>query len=609
MDTFKKILILAANPASTDKLRLDEEVREIEEGLRLSKNRDLFHIEQRWAVRIRDLRRALLDCEPHIVHFSGHGGANGIILEDEHGKPVFVDPEALAGLFELFSERVECVLLNACHSETQAEAIHRHVKHVIGMTKAIGDQAAIEFAVGFYDGLGAGRPIEKAFKLGSNALQLKNSAEHLTPVLKINSRSNGQEASAIPSEPKVTKSRDATTAFRIFLSYKQNGAPDDGVAEKVYEALKAAGHTVFSDKKDIQLGEDWHRKIEEELSQSDYFIPFLSQNSINSEMVRAEIERAHQLGKRANRKPQILPVCLQYKEAFPYPLNAYLNPLNWVSWEKEDDTATLIESLAEAIAGGALPITQDMHREIGSISAPPEMPAPTHSAQPLRLEMPEGTIRTESNFYIQRASDEFALNAIAEQGVTITIKAPRQMGKSSLLMRIMQEARDHQKKVVFLDFQLFDKPALEESDIFFRQFCSWLTDELELEDKVDEYWNQALSNSQRTTRYMQRYLLKKVNGPLVLAMDEVETVFDTEFRSDFFGMLRSWHNKRVDGSKWRNIDLALVTSTEPYQLIENLNQSPFNVGEVIDLEDFSAAEVAELNQRHQAPLDLSLIHI
>jgi hypothetical protein len=177
------------------------------------------------------------------------------------------------------------------------------------------------------------------------------------------------------------------------------------------------------------------------------------------------------------------------------------------------------------------------------------------------------------------------------------------MGKSSLLIRTMQAAEKVGKRVVFLDFQLFDKSALADANTFFHQFCTWLTDELELEDRVDEYWKTSLGNNQRCTRYIQRYLLKQINMPLVLALDEVETVFDTDFRSDFFGMLRSWHNKRVAGSIWKNLDLALVTSTEPYQLIENLNQSPFNVGAIIDLEDFTAEQVTDLNQRHGTPFN------
>jgi hypothetical protein len=125
-----------------------------------------------------------------------------------------------------------------------------------------------------------------------------------------------------------------------------------------------------------------------------------------------------------------------------------------------------------------------------------------------------------------------------------------------------------------------------------------------MENRVDKFWNSPLGNSQRCSRYFSRYLLKKLNQPLVLAMDEVENLFDTSFRSDFFSMLRSWHNNRANPTIpiWKQLDLVLVTSTEPYQLIENLNQSPFNVGEVINLEDFACDQVTDLNQRHGSPL-------
>jgi hypothetical protein len=86
-------------------------------------------------------------------------------------------------------------------------------------------------------------------------------------------------------------------------------------------------------------------------------------------------------------------------------------------------------------------------------------------------------------------------------------------------------------------------------------------------------------------------------------MDEVDRVFDTNFRNDFFGMLRSWHNSRAIYSSLDTLDLVLVTSTEPYQLIDDLNQSPFNVGQIIELEDFTPEQVAELNRRHNFPFD------
>jgi hypothetical protein len=181
----KKILILTANPIGTSPLRLDQEVRDIYEGLRRARQGAQFTIEQQWAVRPIDVRRAMLDVKPQIVHFSGHGAATGeLALENKDGTVQFVSPEALAGLFELFADTMECVVLNACYSEIQADAIAQHIPYVVGMGQAINDEAAIEFAVAFYDALGAGESVEFAYKYACNAIQMAGIAGHLIPVLK-----------------------------------------------------------------------------------------------------------------------------------------------------------------------------------------------------------------------------------------------------------------------------------------------------------------------------------------------------------------------------------------------------------------------------------------
>ncbi|MBW4594901.1 MAG: CHAT domain-containing protein [Brasilonema angustatum HA4187-MV1] len=183
--TRKTILILTANPKSTTSLRLDEEVREIDAGLKRAKRREEFNLEQRWAVRVRDVSQALLDFEPQIVHFSGHGSKDdGLAFENQTGDAQLVNTEALAELFKLFTAHTECVLLNACYSSVQADAIVQHIPYVIGMNKEIGDQASIEFAIGFYTALGAGKSIEFSYQFGCNAIRLAGIPEHLTPVLK-----------------------------------------------------------------------------------------------------------------------------------------------------------------------------------------------------------------------------------------------------------------------------------------------------------------------------------------------------------------------------------------------------------------------------------------
>jgi formylglycine-generating enzyme required for sulfatase activity len=183
MDT-RKILILSVNPKGTQPLRLAEEVREIKDGLQRSKYRDQYEVKTAEAVRVRDIHRAILDNEPNIVHFCGHGAREeGLVFEDEMGQEKLVSAEALAGLFELFANQVDCILLNACYSQVQAEAIAKYINHVIGMSQAIGDKASIEFAVGFYDALGAGKSVEFAYKLGCNTILRAGISENLTPQL------------------------------------------------------------------------------------------------------------------------------------------------------------------------------------------------------------------------------------------------------------------------------------------------------------------------------------------------------------------------------------------------------------------------------------------
>lgn len=205
-----RILILAANPQNTDRLRLDEEVREIQAALEASRNRDAFEVVTRWAVRVDDLQKVLLDHNPQIVHFSGHGdGDRGLILEDELGQARMVSTNALAKLFSLFQDTIQCVCLNACYSEVQAEAIHAAIPFVVGMNQPIGDKAAIKFAQGFYRAIGANRSIEEAYEFGCNAIDLQHHPDVSVPVIKRKAEvvsSTIKPAMPVPSNPAVLKS-------------------------------------------------------------------------------------------------------------------------------------------------------------------------------------------------------------------------------------------------------------------------------------------------------------------------------------------------------------------------------------------------------------------
>ncbi|MEG4499520.1 AAA-like domain-containing protein, partial [Microcoleus sp. F10-C6] len=440
----KTILFLAANPKNSTPLRLGEEAKEIAEGLQRSQKRDKFQLEQQWAVTPREMQRAVLDFKPEIVHFSGHGaGESGLALEDDMGQIKLVNAKALAALFEAFKEYVECVILNACYSEVQAAAITRHIPYVIGMKQAVGDNAAREFAVGFYDTLAAGESIEFAYKLGCVSISMAGIPEELTPVLK--------------------KKSDFSDAA--------DGSRDASVSNIVEESSP-------------------------------------------------EVE----------------------------------NPR--------------------------------------SIAAPP--------LSLLNLDNPEGSVSLDSPLYIDRPPIESdCYQTIVKPGALIRIKAPRQMGKTSLVQRILYHAKEKGYQTAYLNFQWADGSFLTNLDELLQWFCGEITNELNLEDRLGEYWKGVLGSKNKSTKYFQRYLLSDSDQPLVLGLDEVDRIFEhSEIATDFFGLLRAWHERGKNEEIWKKLRLVISHSQEVYIPL-NINQSPFNVGLPIELPELNQRQVTDLVNRHQ----------
>jgi hypothetical protein len=197
------ILFLSANPSETQRLQLAEECNEIDKKLRMTSEGDKFRIEQHHAISVKDLSDTLMRYQPDIVHFSGHGREDGALVfqdSESHERPVPQD--SLTRLFQILNsdseKKIRCVLLNACYAVKQAEAIAKHVDSVIGMSTAITDKAAIEFAAYFYQGLGYGKNLKTAFDLGCIQLGLEgNHSEENTPQLICSEGINARDISFI----------------------------------------------------------------------------------------------------------------------------------------------------------------------------------------------------------------------------------------------------------------------------------------------------------------------------------------------------------------------------------------------------------------------------
>jgi serine/threonine-protein kinase len=596
----RRILILAANPTDTGRLRLDEEVRSIQDCLKRSTGREQVDIISQWAVRTDDLQQALQEYEPSIVHFSGHGtGEQGVVLDDGSGHAKLVSAEALAWLFKLCPS-VECVLLNACYSEVQARAIAQHVDYVIGMNQAIGDRAAIQFAKGFYRALGNGRSIPESYNWGLGQIKLEGIPEESTPVLL--TRAPVLEKAAHEKLSPFVPTHQPT---KVFISYRDQD-PDRGLARQFYEMLQADGHQTFMAAESIAVGEPWQQRIYQELNQCDYFLLLLSPASVTSEMVTEEVKQVKQLrDSQKTGKPVILPIRVQFSFESPlnYELRGYLESIQQRLWQSETDTNSIVQEVRQLIGEGGQNTATYAAGQPAAVSAVESVDLPPLPvAEPELQREPGGSVPLKSGLYVERPPIEADCFAeILQPGALIRIRAPRQMGKTSLMARVLNHAREQGCQTIPISFQVADSPLFMNLDSLLRWFCEQVGRRLKRLKDLDEYWIGSGSKD-KCKAYFEDCLLTELGSPLVLGLDEVDRVFPYQpVADDFFALLRFWYEAArygdLSSELWENLRVVVVHSTEPYVPL-NINQSPFNVGKRVELPEFTPGQVQDLAQRY-----------
>ena len=208
---------------------------------------------------------------------------------------------------------------------------------------------------------------------------------------------------------------------------------------------------------------------------------------------------------------------------------------------------------------------------------------------------PNGAVPLASPFYLERTPFEAQIDReIRKPGALVRIKAPREMGKTSLLMRVLDSAKGLGYKTVSLNIEQVDAAVLSDLDRFLRWLCANVARQLKLEPMLDEYWDEDLGSKISCTAYFQDYLLEKISTPIVLAFDEINHIFEhPQIAQDFLPLLRSWYEEAKILPIWQKLRLIVVHSTEIYVPLQ-LNQSPFNVGLPIQLDTFSQADVQQL---------------
>lgn len=208
---------------------------------------------------------------------------------------------------------------------------------------------------------------------------------------------------------------------------------------------------------------------------------------------------------------------------------------------------------------------------------------------------PNGAVPLDSPFYIERVPAQAQIDReLQKPGGLVRIKAPREMGKTSLLMRALDCAKGLGYQTVNLNIEQVDTVILSDLDRFLRWLCANVARQLQLDPMLDKYWDEDLGSKVSCTAYFQDYLLARISTPLVLAFDEMNRIFEhPQMAQDFLPLLRSWYEEAKIQPIWQKLRLIVVHSTEVYVPLQ-LNQSPFNVGLPIQLDTFSQAEVQQL---------------
>ena len=224
------------------------------------------------------------------------------------------------------------------------------------------------------------------------------------------------------------------------------------------------------------------------------------------------------------------------------------------------------------------------------------------------LVFPEGSVALNSPFYIERSRCEsVCYETILKPGSLIRIKAAKWMGKTSLVNRILKRGQISAHNTVYLDFGSIERSILQDLDKLLRWLCVMVSRQLELENKVNVFWDtDILGSNDNCTVYFEEYILATDTKGIILALDNVDKLFAYEAVEDFLGMLRGWHEKSKLDPIWAKLKLVLAHSTEVYIPLD-INQSPFNAGVPILLEEFDVSQVVTLASLYQLNWDMTQI--
>ncbi|MEG3860141.1 AAA-like domain-containing protein [Microcoleus sp. herbarium12] len=395
-----------------------------------------------------------------------------------------------------------------------------------------------------------------------------------------------------PPEEVLSKSAKIAILFEGFANAQST--PNHTLVQQLHQALIAASHEVFLVNKNSSKDNSY-------LKLCDYLLLLISAEYAASEMMLEQVQLAKELHNLNPHKPAILPICIELNSPFSFDLLHYLAGIQLWHWRCVGDSSNLIAEILMVIKEGRTSLNPDRELAVNFsqiANTKQSIIQPLPAAAP---ELPGGQVDLASRFYIDRPPIESrCYETISQPGALIRIKAPRQMGKTSLMARILHHAEEQGSRTVALSFQLANRRVFANSDTFLQWFCASVGQELGMLEQLPKCWELAdlIGSNQCCKAFFEQYLLSESSRPLTLGLDECDRLFESpEIADDFFGLLRALHEEAKRRDIWKKFRLIVVHSTEVYIPLD-VNKSPFNVGLPIELPEFNVQQVQELATRH-----------
>ncbi|MFY7931799.1 MAG: AAA-like domain-containing protein [Microcystis aeruginosa] len=407
----------------------------------------------------------------------------------------------------------------------------------------------------------------------------------------------------------------SSTPLDVFISYSHR---DEKLRETLglhLASLQRQGVIKSWHDRKISAGTEWKQAIDENLNSAEIILLLISENFIASDYCYdLEMERAiarHDAG-----EARVIPIILKpvdwsgapFGKLQALPKNA--KPVT--TWSNRGEAFL---NIAEGIRQAAMEMATVLTDKQPTVLPEPQQSAkatemPTQSEplkptvtpdkiqQEISLESPEGQVSIDSRFYITSPYEERCYEEIQRPGSLIRIKSPHNMGKSSLMAKVLAQASQLGYRAVTIDLEQTNQKFFDDLDKFMQWFCASVGKPLGVRVKIEEYWDDIFGANDNSTDYFEKYLLEGDDRPLVLAIDNFDRIFKyADIETDLCGLLRGWHESSKIKKLWQKLRLIIVHSQESYAQ-RDINQSPFNVGLPIELGEFTPEQVQELVARH-----------